>query len=86
MQDDYKSQVNMLKKQLKDASEQQGKGDNKLQSVTSNLRTLQEEKARLQSAYGQKEAQLNALVRNYSYCVVFFLNEPCPTILINPVS
>nr|XP_049693246.1 rootletin isoform X1 [Helicoverpa armigera] len=59
--DDFKSQVNMLKKQLKDACEQQGKGDNKLQSVTSNLRSLQEEKARLQTAYGQKEAQLNAL-------------------------
>lgn len=63
LQDDYKSQVSMLKKQLKDASEQAGKGDNKLQSVTANLRTLQEDKARLQSAFGQKEAQLNALVR-----------------------
>ncbi|KAF9791677.1 hypothetical protein SFRURICE_020076 [Spodoptera frugiperda] len=59
--DDYKSQVSMLKKQLKDASEQQGKGDNKLQAVTTNLRALQEEKARLQTAYGQKEAQINAL-------------------------
>ncbi|XP_026732244.1 rootletin isoform X2 [Trichoplusia ni] len=59
--DDYKSQVSMLKKQLKDASELAGKGDNKLQSVSASLRSVQEEKARLQAAYGQKEAQLNAL-------------------------
>lgn len=59
--DDYKSQVNIMKKQLKEANEQQGKGDNKLQSVTSNLRTVQEEKARLQATCSQKEAQLNAL-------------------------
>lgn len=52
----------MLKKQLKDASELAGKGDNKLQSVSASLRSVQEEKARLQAAYGQKEAQLNALV------------------------
>lgn len=51
-----------MKKQLKEASEQQGKGDNKLQSVSSNLRAVQEEKARLQSAVSQKDAQLNALV------------------------
>ncbi|KAG6445050.1 hypothetical protein O3G_MSEX003660 [Manduca sexta] len=59
--DDLKSQVSVMKKQLKEASDQQGKGEGKLQSVTTNLRAMQEEKARLQSAYGQKEAQLNAL-------------------------
>ncbi|KAM3959769.1 LOW QUALITY PROTEIN: ciliary rootlet coiled-coil, rootletin [Aphomia sociella] len=59
--DDYKSQLNVLKKQLKEATEQQGKGEGKLQSVTSNLRSIQEEKARLQSSLGQKDAQLNAL-------------------------
>ncbi|XP_063827112.1 rootletin [Ostrinia nubilalis] len=59
--DDYKSQVSVMKKQLKDASDQQGKGEGKLQSVTSNLRNVQEEKARLQTAVGQKEAQLTAL-------------------------
>ncbi|XP_063368164.1 rootletin [Cydia amplana] len=59
--DDYKTQVSALKKQLKDASEQQGKGDNKLQSITSNLRTVQEEKARLQNLLGQKDAQLTGL-------------------------
>ncbi|XP_049870906.1 rootletin isoform X2 [Pectinophora gossypiella] len=59
--DDFKSQMNMLKKQLKEATDQQGKGEGKLQSVTSNLRNIQEEKARLQSTVGQKEAQLNAL-------------------------
>lgn len=52
-----------LKKQLKEATDQQGKGEGKLQSITSNLRNLQEEKARLQSTLGQKEAQMNALVR-----------------------
>ncbi|CAB3222355.1 unnamed protein product [Arctia plantaginis] len=59
--DDYKSQVNLMKKQLKEANEQQGKGDNKLQSMSSNLKSVQEEKARLQSACSQKEAQLKAL-------------------------
>lgn len=58
-----------MKKQLKEANEQQSKGDNKMQSVTSNLRSLQEEKARIQSTLGQKEAQLNALVSaSLSYC------------------
>lgn len=52
----------MLKKQLKEVTEQQGKGDNKLQSVTSNLRSLQEEKSKLASVCSQKEAMLNALV------------------------
>ncbi|XP_048007047.1 rootletin [Leguminivora glycinivorella] len=59
--DDFKTQIAVLKKQLKDASEQQGKGDNKLQSITSNLRSAQEEKARLQNALGQKDAQLTGL-------------------------
>jgi 4-diphosphocytidyl-2C-methyl-D-erythritol kinase len=54
--------VAVMKKQLKDASDQQGKGEGKLQSVTSNLRNVQEEKARLQAACGQKEAQMTALV------------------------
>ncbi|KOB63825.1 Rootletin, partial [Operophtera brumata] len=54
-------QIEREKKQLKEATEQQGKGDNKLQSITSNLRSLQDEKAKLLSACGQKDAQLNAL-------------------------
>ncbi|XP_048477865.1 rootletin [Plutella xylostella] len=56
--DDYKSQLAEFKKQLK---EQQGKGDNKIQSVTASLRNVQEEKARLQSAVAAKDAQINAL-------------------------
>ncbi|GBP76814.1 Rootletin [Eumeta japonica] len=59
--DEYKSQIAVLKKQLKEATEQHGKGEGKLQSVSNNLRSTQEEKAKLQSALGQKEAQLNAL-------------------------
>ncbi|RVE41676.1 hypothetical protein evm_013674 [Chilo suppressalis] len=59
--DDLKSQVTMMKKQLKEASDQQGKGEGKLQSVTSNLRSVQEDRARLQAQCGQREAQLNAL-------------------------
>ncbi|XP_050349623.1 rootletin [Nymphalis io] len=59
--DDYKSQLTVLKKQLKEATEQQGKGEGRLQSLNSNVRSLQEEKSRLQAALGQKEAQLNAL-------------------------
>ncbi|CAH2085232.1 unnamed protein product [Euphydryas editha] len=59
--DDYKSQLTVLKKQLKDATEQQGKGEGRLQSLNNNLRSLQEEKSRLQSVLGQKEAQMTAL-------------------------
>ncbi|XP_045535415.1 rootletin [Papilio machaon] len=59
--DDYKSQLQSLKKQLKEATEQQGKGEGKLQSLSSNVRGLQEERARLQTSVSQKEAQLNAL-------------------------
>ncbi|CAH0399292.1 unnamed protein product [Chilo suppressalis] len=59
--DDLKSQVTMMKKQLKEASDQQGKGEGKLQAVTSNLRSVQEDRARLQAQCGQREAQLNAL-------------------------
>ncbi|XP_013174159.1 PREDICTED: rootletin [Papilio xuthus] len=59
--DDYKCQLQSLKKQLKDATEQQGKGEGKLQSLSSNVRGLQEERARLHTSVAQKEAQLNAL-------------------------
>ncbi|XP_039750865.1 rootletin [Pararge aegeria] len=59
--DDYKSQVSVFKKQLKEATEQQGKGEGRMQSLNTNLRSLQEEKARLQSTLGQKDAQLAAL-------------------------
>ncbi|CAK1541264.1 unnamed protein product [Leptosia nina] len=59
--DDYKMQVSVFKKQLKEATEQQGKGEGKLQSVSSNLRGVQEERSKLQAALGQRDAQLNAL-------------------------
>ncbi|XP_053606065.1 rootletin isoform X2 [Plodia interpunctella] len=59
--DDYKSQMNALKKQLKEATEQGNKGEGKLQTVTNNLRSVQEEKARLESTVAQKCAQLSAL-------------------------
>ncbi|XP_026333476.1 rootletin [Hyposmocoma kahamanoa] len=59
--DDYKSQLAVFKKQLKEATEQHGKGEGKLQSVTSNLRLLQDEKAKLQSSFCQMEAQLKAM-------------------------
>ncbi|VVC89094.1 unnamed protein product, partial [Leptidea sinapis] len=60
-EDDYKAQVSILKKQLKESTEQHGKGEGKLQSLSSNLRGVQEEKAKLLTSVGQKEAQLNAL-------------------------
>ncbi|XP_038221135.1 rootletin [Zerene cesonia] len=59
--DDFKTQMNVLKKQLKEVTEQQGKGEGKLQSVSSSLRGAQEERSRLQAALGQRDAQLNAL-------------------------
>ncbi|XP_069357622.1 rootletin isoform X1 [Maniola hyperantus] len=59
--DDFKSQVGILKKQLKEATEQHGKGEGRLQSLNTNLRGLQEEKGRLQAALGQKDAQFNSL-------------------------
>ncbi|XP_045496834.1 rootletin [Colias croceus] len=59
--DDFKTQMNVLKKQLKEVTEQQGKGEGKLQSVSTSLRGAQEERSRLQAALGQRDAQLNAL-------------------------
>ncbi|KAJ8974641.1 hypothetical protein NQ317_019876 [Molorchus minor] len=47
--DDYKTQVQTAKKQLKEANESQSKGDNKLSKVMQNVRALQEEKGSLEA-------------------------------------
>lgn len=71
-QDDYKSQLGVFKKQLKEATEQHGKGEGKLQSVTNNLRVLQEEKTKLQAGFCQMEVQLKAMVR------ILYSHTPSP--------
>lgn len=56
--DDYKTQLGSAKKQLSEASEQQAKSDNKISKLQQVLRSVQEEKANLDSKLTQK---LNAL-------------------------
>nr|XP_032516165.1 rootletin [Danaus plexippus plexippus] len=59
--DDCKAQLSVLKKQLKEATEQQGKGEGKVQALNNNLRGVQEEKARLQATLGQRDVQITSL-------------------------
>lgn len=64
LQDDLKTQVNGMKRQLQEAIEQQTKSDAKLASATNSLRQLQEEKGSLESRLGQKSAQFASQVCN----------------------
>ncbi|KAK9879237.1 hypothetical protein WA026_004086 [Henosepilachna vigintioctopunctata] len=58
--EDYKNQVETIKKQLKEVSDTQSKGDNKLSKVMQNLRTLQEEKGSLEAKLGQKTVEFQS--------------------------
>uniref|UniRef100_A0A6P7GY35 Rootletin isoform X1 n=2 Tax=Diabrotica virgifera virgifera TaxID=50390 RepID=A0A6P7GY35_DIAVI len=58
--DDYKTQVQITKKQLQEAQEGMSKGDNKLTKVLQNVRSLQEEKSGLEAKLGQKNTELQA--------------------------
>lgn len=51
-----------MKKQLHEVSENQSKGDTKLNSVLQGYRALQEEKTGLEAKLGQKKAALQAQV------------------------
>ena len=62
MQEDFKSQIGTVKKQLHEVQETRSKGDDKISKVVSNLRTLQEEKGSLEIKLGQKEKALQAQV------------------------
>lgn len=59
-QDDCKTQISTMKKQLQEAHEIQSKGDSKLNKVLQTLRNLQEEKGSLESKLSQKSIALNA--------------------------
>lgn len=59
-QDDYKTQVAMVKKQLQETQDSQSKGDHKLTKVLQTLRAVQEEKGSLETALGQKNMELNS--------------------------
>ncbi|XP_072949799.1 uncharacterized protein Root [Epargyreus clarus] len=59
--DDFKCQLSAARKQLKEATEQHGKGEGRLHALGSNLRAAQEERAKLAAAVAQRDAQLNAL-------------------------
>ncbi|XP_045461010.1 rootletin [Harmonia axyridis] len=58
--DDYKNQVDNVKKQLKEVSDSQSKGDSKLTKITQNMRSLQEEKGSLETRLGQKTVELQS--------------------------
>lgn len=61
-QDDLKTQVATIKKQLSETQESQSKGDTKLNKVMQNLRNLQDEKGSLEAKLGQKSVALQAQV------------------------
>ncbi|XP_050294395.1 rootletin isoform X2 [Anthonomus grandis grandis] len=58
--DDYKTQVQTVKKQLQEASDNQNKGDHKITKIMQSLRTLQEEKGSLEATLGQKNVELKS--------------------------
>lgn len=60
--DDYKTQVGNCKKQLMELSENQSKGESKLNTIVTSLRNIQEEKGSLEAKLGQKQAALHAHV------------------------
>lgn len=62
MQDDLKTQVSGMKRQLQEAAEAHSKSESKLNAAVINLRQLQEEKGSLEAKLGQKQATLIAQV------------------------
>lgn len=61
-QDDLKTLVHGMKKQLQEGQELQTKGEGKLTNALTSLRQLQEEKSNLESKLGQKQATLQSQV------------------------
>lgn len=57
-----KTLVASQKKQLQEAQDQQGKGENKLSSALQLVRQLQEEKGNLEAKLGQRGAAMQAQV------------------------
>lgn len=62
-QDDFKTQVVSVKKQLQEAHELQNKVDAKLNTALQNVRAFQDEKGALEAKLGQKQAILQAQVK-----------------------
>jgi hypothetical protein len=62
LQDDFKSQVCTSQKQLKEAVDAQGKGDSRLSSAMQTIRSLQDEKSKLNAKINQKEVSIAAQV------------------------
>ena len=61
-QDDYKTQVSSVKKQLQENQELQNKVETKLNTALQNVRVIQDEKSSLETKLGQKQAALQAQV------------------------
>ncbi|CAH2040824.1 unnamed protein product, partial [Iphiclides podalirius] len=59
--EEYKAQAQALQKQVREATQQRGKGEGRLQALGADVRALHEERARLQAAAAHKDAQLGAL-------------------------
>lgn len=62
LQDDYKTELCSLKKQLKDSQENQSNTDIKVNNLQANIRMLQEEKKSLEAKLTQKQAGYQAQV------------------------
>jgi len=66
LQDDYKTELCGLKKQLKESQENQSNADVKINNLLANIRQLQEEKKSLEATVIQKQT-------NYQAQVCFFM-------------
>jgi len=75
LQDDFKNQASTAQKQLKDAIDAQGKGDTRLTSAMQTIRSLQEEKSKLNSKLSQKEVSIGAHVNSFFFSLIYCINK-----------
>lgn len=73
LQDDYKTELCSLKKQLKESHENQSNTDIKVNNLLANIRTLQEEKKSLEAKLTQKQASYQAQVNLFISISLYIL-------------
>lgn len=73
LQDDYKTELCSLKKQLKESQENQSNTDIKVNNLLANIRTLQEEKKSLEAKLTQKQASYQAQVNLFISISLYIL-------------
>lgn len=74
LQDDYKTELCSLKKQLKESQENQSNTDIKVNNLLANIRTLQEEKKSLEAKLTQKQAGYQTQVCHFISISLYVLH------------